>query len=40
MGVCFSAKQQKGIDFPEMAYREMPEKPPLKALKAELVKNL
>ena len=40
MGVCLSTKQQKRADFSDMQVHDMPEKPPLKALKAELVKNL
>ena len=40
MGVCTSKKRTAGTDLTESQVREMPAKPPLKALKAELVKNL
>ena len=40
MGVCLSAKQQKLAGQSDMQVHDMPQKPPLKALKAELVKNL
>ena len=40
MGVCLSAKQTKRADFSDQQVEEMPSKPPLKALKALLVKNL
>ena len=40
MGQCLSTKQMKRADLTESKERWMPAKPPLKALKAELVKNL
>ena len=40
MGMCTSKKRTAGTDLTESQVREMPAKPPLKALKAELVKNL
>lgn len=40
MGVCLSTKHAKSADFSEQLVKDMPNKPPLKALKGILVKNL
>ena len=40
MGHCLSTKQTNKTNLTESKERWMPAKPPLKALKAELVKNL